>query len=94
MIQDELEVYEDLLAKVDREDRLSRKRIERMKEGHKERLEALSTRKDDLLTIAEIGIDQIIVDEAQEFRKLSFATNMSTLKGVDPNARSEPGIST
>ena len=38
-----------------------------------------------MLTIAEIGIDQIIVDEAQEFRKLSFATNMSTLKGVDPN---------
>ncbi len=85
MIQDELELYEDLLTKVDREDRLSQKRIERMKEGHKERLEALSTRKDDLLTIAEIGVDQIIVDEAQEFRKLSFATNMSTLKGVDPN---------
>jgi len=44
-----------------------------------------SRTKDDLLTIAEIGVDQIIVDEAQEFRKLSFATNMSTLKGVDPN---------
>ncbi|KQS95453.1 helicase-related protein [Rhizobium sp. Leaf386] len=85
MIQDELELYEDLLTKVDSQDRLSRKRIERMKEGHKERLEALSTRKDDLLTISEIGIDQIIVDEAQEFRKLSFATNMSTLRGVDPN---------
>jgi N12 class adenine-specific DNA methylase/adenine-specific DNA methylase len=85
MIQDELEAYEELLTKVDREDRLSRKRIERMKEGHKERLEALSSRKDDLLTISEIGIDQIIVDEAQEFRKLSFATNMSTLKGVDPS---------
>jgi hypothetical protein len=56
-----------------------------LKEGLKERLEALSTRKDDLLTISEIGVDQIIVDEAQEFRKLSFATNMSTLKGVDPN---------
>ena len=38
-----------------------------------------------MLTIAEIGVDQIIVDEAQEFRKLSFATNMSTLKGIDPN---------
>ncbi len=85
MIQDELELYEDLLTKVDSQDRHSRKRIERMKEGHKERLEALSTRKDDLLTISEIGIDQIIVDEAQEFRKLSFATNMSTLRGVDPN---------
>jgi N12 class adenine-specific DNA methylase/adenine-specific DNA methylase len=85
MIQDELELYEELLVKVERDDRLSRKRIERMKEGHKERLEALATTKDDLLTISELGIDQIIVDEAQEFRKLSFATNMSTLRGVDPN---------
>jgi N12 class adenine-specific DNA methylase/adenine-specific DNA methylase len=85
MIQDELEAYEELLGKVDSQDRLSRKRIERMKEGHQERLELLASRKDDLLTIAEIGIDQIIVDEAQEFRKLSFATNMTSLRGVDPN---------
>ncbi len=85
MIHDELELYETLLTKVESEDRVSRKRLERLKEGLQERLEALSTRKDDLLTIAEIGVDQIIVDEAQEFRKLSFATNMSTLKGVDPN---------
>jgi N12 class adenine-specific DNA methylase/adenine-specific DNA methylase len=85
MIQDELESFETLLTKVESDDRVSRKRLERLKEGLKERLEALATRKDDLLTIAEIGVDQIIVDEAQEFRKLSFATNMSTLKGVDPN---------
>jgi hypothetical protein len=38
-----------------------------------------------MLTIAEIGIDQLIVDEAQEFRKLSFATNMTSLKGVQPD---------
>jgi N12 class adenine-specific DNA methylase/adenine-specific DNA methylase len=85
MIQDELELYEELLTRVDSEDRVSRKRLERLKEGLEERLQALSTRKDDLLTISEIGIDQIIVDEAQEFRKLSFATNMSSLKGIDPN---------
>ncbi len=85
MIQDELELYETLLTKVESDDRISRKRLERLKEGLKERLEGLATRKDDLLTISEIGIDQIIVDEAQEFRKLSFATNMSTLKGIDPN---------
>ncbi len=85
MIQDELELYETLLTKVESGDRVSRKRLERLKEGLKERLEALATRKDDLLTISEIGVDQIIVDEAQEFRKLSFATNMSTLKGIDPN---------
>lgn len=85
MIQDELELYETLLTKVQSDDRVSRKRLERLKEGLRERLQALVTRKDDLLTISEIGVDQIIVDEAQEFRKLSFATNMSTLKGVDPN---------
>lgn len=85
MIEDELELYEVLLTKVESGDRVSRKRVERLKEGLKERLESLATGKDDLLTISEIGVDQIIVDEAQEFRKLSFATNMSTLKGIDPN---------
>jgi len=85
MIDDELALYQDLLIRVESDDRVSRKRLERLKEGLRERLEALATVKDDLLTISEIGVDQIIVDEAQEFRKLSFATNMSTLKGVDPN---------
>ncbi len=49
MIQDELELYEQLLTKVESDDRVSRKRLERLKEGLKERLEALATRKDDLL---------------------------------------------
>jgi N12 class adenine-specific DNA methylase len=55
-----------------------------MKEGLEEDLERLKSRKDDMLTIAEIGVDQLIVDEMQEFRKLSFATNQTTLKGIDP----------
>ena len=85
MIAGQIASYEDLLAHVDKEDRFSRKRIERMKEAMQEKLEGLQTRKDDLLTLGEIGIDQILVDEAQQFRKLSFATNQSTLKGIDPN---------
>ena len=44
-------------------------------EARPKRLEALKSRRDDMVTLEEIGIDQIIVDEAQEFRKLSFATN-------------------
>ena len=40
--------------------------------------ERSSDRRDDMVTIEEIGIDQIIVDEAQEFRKLTFATNRTT----------------
>jgi hypothetical protein len=85
MLEDQIAGMEEILASVDSDDRISRKRIERIKEGFEARLEALGSDKDDFLTIGEIGIDQIIVDEAQEFRKLSFATNMATLKGVDPN---------
>ena len=36
MIQDELELYETLLTKVESDDRVSRKRLERLKEGLKE----------------------------------------------------------
>lgn len=85
MILDQIAVFDDLLGNVDGEDRIARKRIEKIKEGFEAKLEALGTDKDDLLTIGEMGIDQIIVDEAQEFRKLTFPTNMGTLKGVDPN---------
>jgi N12 class adenine-specific DNA methylase/adenine-specific DNA methylase len=84
LIHKQLDSYADLLDKVDSEDRISRKRIEYMKERLEASLKGLQSRKDDLLTIAEIGIDQLIIDEAQEFRKLSFATNQSSLKGIDP----------
>ena len=56
-----------------------------MSENLADRLEAIKDRRDDMVTIEEIGIDQVIVDEAQEFRKLSFATNRLNLKGVDPD---------
>jgi len=85
MVAEQIQAYEQLLLKVDGDDRLTRKRIEHAKEVMLAKLEALATSKDDMLTISEIGVDQIIVDEAQEFRKLSFPTNMSGLKGVDPD---------
>jgi hypothetical protein len=85
MILDQIAEFEDMLETVDADDRVSRKQIERQKEGYEARLHLLGSRKDDLVTISEMGVDQIIVDEAQEFRKLAFATNQSTLKGIDPN---------
>lgn len=84
IIEDQLASYEALLVGIDQHDRVSRKRLERLKEGLKHKLENLAARKDDLVHIGEIGIDQILVDEAQQFRKLTFATNLSDLKGVDP----------
>ena len=85
MVQAQIATYSELLERVDGDDRITRKRIENMKEKLEAKLEGLATRKDDMLTIAEIGVDQVIVDEAQEFRKLSFATNMTNLKGVQPD---------
>ena len=85
MVEEQLAMHEGVKLRVDSDDRTTRKRIEAMKEKLTERLEALKGRRDDMLTIEEMGIDQIIVDEAQEFRKLSFATNRTTLKGVDPD---------
>jgi N12 class adenine-specific DNA methylase len=65
LIADQIQSYSDLLERVDGADRLSRKRIERMKEGLEEDLDRLKSRKDDMVTIAEIGVDQLIVDEMQ-----------------------------
>ncbi len=85
MMADMVSQYETIIAGLDANDRTNRKRVEARKETYKARLELLKSRKDDFLTISEIGIDQIIVDEAQEFRKLSFVTNQTSLKGVDPD---------
>ena len=84
LIEDQLDSYEVLITGIDNQDRVSRKRVERLKEGLKSKLDNLKARKDDLVHIGEIGIDQILVDEAQQFRKLTFATNLGDLKGVDP----------
>jgi N12 class adenine-specific DNA methylase len=43
-------------------------------------MDRLKSRKDDMLTLAAIGVDQLVIDEIQKFRKLSFANNQTTLK--------------
>jgi N12 class adenine-specific DNA methylase len=85
MIEEQISAYEAIAVRTDGDDRITRKRLEAMKEKLAEKLAALKGRRDDMVTLEEIGIDQIIVDEAQEFRKLSFATNQVNLKGVDPD---------
>jgi N12 class adenine-specific DNA methylase len=85
MIEEQLTACEAIAVRTDGDDRITRKRLENMKEKLAERLAALKVKRDDMVTLEEIGIDQIIVDEAQEFRKLSFATNQVNLKGVDPD---------
>nr|WP_294506281.1 helicase-related protein [uncultured Rhodopila sp.] len=85
MIAEQIAALEALALAADDGDRITRKRLEAMKEKLGEKLAALQTGRDDMVTLEEIGIDQIIVDEAQAFRKLAFATNQVNLKGVDPD---------
>nr|WP_294577166.1 hypothetical protein [uncultured Rhodopila sp.] len=85
MIAEQIAALEALALRADDGDRITRKRLEAMKEKLAEKLAALQTGRDDMVTLEEIGIDQIIVDEAQAFRKLAFATNQVNLKGVDPD---------
>jgi N12 class adenine-specific DNA methylase/adenine-specific DNA methylase len=85
MIEAQIGSFESLIACANGDDRITRKRLEATKERLAEKLETLRDRRDDMLTIAELGIDQVIIDEAQEFRKLTFATNRTALKGVDPD---------
>ena len=85
MIEEQIKSCEAIALSADDGDRVIRKRLEAMKEKLAEKLAALKGKRDDMVTLEEIGIDQIIVDEAQEFRKLTFATNQINLKGVDPD---------
>jgi len=63
------------------------KQIERQKKKLQAQLEKIMSgaEKDKGVTFEETGIDQIYVDEAQEYRKLSFVTKKGDLKGIDPN---------
>ena len=85
IISQQIDTFEALKLKADADDRVTRKRLEAMRERLSDQLEAVKDRRDDMVTIDEIGVSQIIVDEAQEFRKLTFATNRLNLKGVDPD---------
>ena len=50
---------------------------------------ATGDNKDETLTFEEMGIDFLFVDEAHQFRKLSFASAQSSVKGIDPGGSAQ-----
>jgi N12 class adenine-specific DNA methylase/adenine-specific DNA methylase len=60
------------------------KQMERTKKSLEEQLEKLSnqSRKDDLLTFEELGVDQMFVDEAHYYKNLFVPTKMTNVAGV------------
>lgn len=79
-IDDWREAYED----TDKSDRITRKKIETTIERLEKRIQGMiSDKKDQLLTFEQLGVDRLFIDEGHEFRKLDFATNRGSIKGID-----------
>src|SRR5262249_40244777 len=61
IIEDQIGMHEALHLRADAGDRPTRKRLEALKERLCDKLETIAERRDDMVTIEEIGIDQIVI---------------------------------
>lgn len=87
IIQEQIDLYEDLLKEMpknDPESRITRRRVENAKEKLEQRLQGKGKKQDEVFTFEQMGIDDLTIDEAHVFRKLDFATKMGNVKGISP----------
>ncbi len=65
-------------------DNFSVKQLERSRKSIQQRLEKLNdqSRKDDVITFEELGVDRIFVDEAHMFKNLAAFTKMRNVAGI------------
>lgn len=70
--------------KAEKGERWTIKQIEGQKKRLEQQLKALSdeTRKDDLISFEELGIDSIMVDEAHHFKNLAIFSKMNNVSGI------------
>jgi N12 class adenine-specific DNA methylase len=86
LIREQLAQLEQALGELQGPDaRFARGRVENQKEKLEQRLARKGDgTQDQTLTFEELGADFLFVDEAHEFRKLTFATKQSGVKGITP----------
>ena len=86
LLQEQIAEIEEGLEelKASRAERFTIKSLERTKKGLETRLQKLmdSTRKDDVITFEQLGIDRLYVDEAHSFKNLSLYTKMRNVAGL------------
>ena len=86
LLQDQIAEIEDGIAelKASRAERFTIKSLERTKKGLETRLQKLqdSTRKDDVITFEQLGVDRLYVDEAHSFKNLFLYTKMRNVAGL------------
>ncbi len=71
-------------AKAAKAERYTVKQLERTRKSLEVRLEKLSdrSRKDDIVTFEELGVDRLFVDESHQFKNLFLATKMRNVGGI------------
>ena len=86
LIQEQIEMLDEAISELSGpENRISRGRVEKQKEAFEQKLSKQGqTAQDQVLNFEEFGTDFLFVDEAHQFRKLSFGTKQGNLKGITP----------
>ena len=81
-LQEVMDGISDL--KQSRGDNFSIKQMERTKKGLKAKLDKLNdqSRKDDIVTFEELGVDRLFVDEAHNYKNLAAYTKMRNVGGI------------
>ncbi len=71
-------------AKTAKAERYTVKQLERTRKSLEMKLERLNdqSRKDDLVTFEELGVDRVFVDESHYFKNLFLATKMRNVGGI------------
>ena len=86
LLQEQIEEIEEGLEelKASRAERFTIKSLERTKKGLETRLKKLqdTTRKDDVITFEQLGVDRLYVDEAHAFKNLFLYTKMRNVAGL------------
>lgn len=86
VLQEQIDEITDgiLEAKAERAERFTIKQMEKMRKNLKIKLSKLNdqTRKDDVITFEELGIDRLFVDEAHFYKNLFLVTKMRNVAGL------------
>lgn len=78
-----MQSIEQLKGDNDKDSKRTIKQLEKKKESLEQRIKSLREKgRDDLLHFGEIGVDQLFVDEAHQFKNLMFVTKMNNVRGL------------
>lgn len=88
-IQNEIDEIQAFIAdmKSERNQQWSVKQMESLEKSLRQKLEVLSNAeyKDDVISFEELGVDCLMVDEAHNYKNLSFNTKIGNVSGINPN---------